>query len=122
MKGKIIYVRLSETNYNVRVVTFNCEVKGYQECRFDVKDGEFFKVLRKIGEKGRAFRIANERGELGHLLRELVASLWPVNDSITWNKKGKVTAITGYTRGNNDSFVLFCLSCYALLTAVAVIE
>ena len=30
-------------------------VKGYQECRFDIKDGDVFK---EIGEKGRAFRIA----------------------------------------------------------------
>ena len=35
-----------------------------QECRFDVKDGEVFKVLKKIGEKGHAFQIANERGQL----------------------------------------------------------
>ena len=41
------------------IVSFKCIVKGYQECRFDVKDGEVFRVL---GEKGRAFRIANERG------------------------------------------------------------
>ena len=66
------------------IVSFKCMVKGYQECRFDVKDGEVFRVLKKIGEKGRAFRIANERGQLGHLQRELVASLWPVNASITW--------------------------------------
>ena len=57
------------------IVSFKCIVKGYQECRFDVKDGEVFRVLKKIGEKGRAFRIANERGQLGHLQRELVASL-----------------------------------------------
>ena len=44
------------------IVSFKCIVKGYQECRFDVKDGEVFRVLKKIGEKGRAFRIANERG------------------------------------------------------------
>ena len=44
------------------IVSFKCMVKGYQECRFDVKDGEVFRVLKKIGEKGRAFRIANERG------------------------------------------------------------
>ena len=57
------------------IVHFKC-VKGYQQCRFDVKlDGEVFKVLKKIGEKGRAFRIANERGQLGHLQRELIASL-----------------------------------------------
>ena len=66
------------------IVSFKCIVKGYQECRFDVKDGEVFRVLKKIGEKGRAFRIANERGQLGHLQRELVASLWPVNASRTW--------------------------------------
>ena len=65
------------------IVSFKCIVKGYQECRFDVKDGEVFRVLKKIGEKGRAFRIANERGQLGHLQRELVAFLWPVNASIT---------------------------------------
>ena len=41
------------------IVSFKCVVKGNQECRFDVKDGEVFKVLKKIGEKGRAFRIAN---------------------------------------------------------------
>ena len=53
-------------------------------CRFDVKEGEEFKVLKKIGEKGCAFRVVNKRGQLGHLQRELVASLWPVNASITW--------------------------------------
>ena len=58
-------------------------VKGYKECHFDVKEGEKFKVLKKIGEKGRTFRVVNERGQLGHLQRELVASLWPVNASIT---------------------------------------
>ena len=57
------------------VVSFKCVVKGYQECRFDVKEGEEFKVLKKIGEKGRAFRVVNECGELGHLQRELVCEL-----------------------------------------------
>ena len=47
------------------IVSFKCVVKGYLECRFDVKDGEVFKVLKKTGGKGRAFRIANERGQLG---------------------------------------------------------
>ena len=55
------------------IVSFKCVVKGSQECRFDFKDGEFFKVLKKIGEKGHAFRIANERRQLGHgLQRELI--------------------------------------------------
>lgn len=65
------------------IVSFKCVAKGYQECRFDVKDGKVFKALKKIGEKGHAFRIANERGQLGHLQRELVASLWSVNAWIT---------------------------------------
>ena len=49
------------------VVSFKCVVKGYQECRFDVKEGEDFKVLKKIVEKGRASMRVNERGQLGHL-------------------------------------------------------
>ena len=65
-------------------VNVKCVVKGYQECRFDVKEGEEFKVSKKIGDKGRAFRVENERGQFGHLQRELVAALWPVNASITW--------------------------------------
>ena len=68
----------------MRVVNVKCVVKGYQECRFDVKEGEEFKVSKKIGEKGRAFRVENQRGQLGHHQRELVAALWPVNASITW--------------------------------------
>ena len=78
-------------------LTFKCVVKGYQGCRFDIKDGEVFKVLKKIREiDGRAFRVANERGQLDHLQRELVASLWPVNASITCNSKGKGTTISEY--------------------------
>ena len=44
------------------VVSFKCVVKGYQECRFDVKEGEEFKALKKIVEKGRAFLVVNESG------------------------------------------------------------
>jgi len=55
------------------VVSFKCVVNGHQECRFDAKQGEEFKVLKYIGEKGSAFRVVNERGQLGHLQRELVA-------------------------------------------------
>ena len=36
------------------VISYKCVVKGYQDCRFDVKEGEDFKVL--ISKKGRAFR------------------------------------------------------------------
>ena len=37
------------------VVNVKCVVKGYQECRFGVKEGEEFKVSKKTGEKGCAF-------------------------------------------------------------------
>ena len=55
-------------------------VKGYQECRSnvgDVEDNEKFKVSKKIGEKGHAFRVVNERGQLGHIQHELVLALCP---------------------------------------------
>ena len=42
------------------IVNFKCVVKGYEEYLFDVNDDEVFK-------KGCAFRIGNERGQLGHL-------------------------------------------------------
>ena len=45
------------------VVNVKCVVKGYQEWLFDVKEGEEFKVSKKIGEKGRAFRVLNELGQ-----------------------------------------------------------
>lgn len=48
-----------------------------------MKDDENFDVLKKIGLKGRAFRIVNEGGQLDHLQ----SSLWPVNSSITWQVK-----------------------------------
>ena len=45
------------------MVSFKCVVKGYQDCHFDVKEGEDFQVVRKISEKGRAFRIVNKSGQ-----------------------------------------------------------
>ena len=65
------------------VVNVKWVVKGYQDCRFDVKVGEEFKVSKKIGENFRTFLVENERGQLGHLQRELVAALWPFNALIT---------------------------------------
>ena len=63
-------------------VSFKCIVSSYQDCRFDMKEGGGFKVLKKIGEKCCAFRIINEHGQVGHLQHELVTSLWPVNASV----------------------------------------
>ena len=44
-----------------------------------MKEGEEFKISKKVGEKGCALCVFNERGQLVHLQCELVASLWPVN-------------------------------------------
>ena len=54
----------------LRVVNVKSVVKGYQECRFDVKEGEEFKVSKKIGEKGCALRVENEPGQFSHLQHE----------------------------------------------------
>jgi len=37
--------------------------KGYQEYRFDLKEGEEFKVLKTIGKKGRAFQVVKQHGQ-----------------------------------------------------------
>lgn len=57
-------------------VIISCVVKGYQECLFDVDIGEEFEIKSKIGSQGRAFKLCDKRGQLGHLQRELVAPLW----------------------------------------------
>ena len=53
------------------VVSSKCVVKGYQDCRFDVKEGEdqiFKENKRAVARKGvPVFRIINERGQLDHL-------------------------------------------------------
>lgn len=67
---------LSKQNSEEVKVIIRCVVKGYQECLFDVDIGEEFEIKRKIGSKGRAFKLCNNRGQLGHLQRELLAPLW----------------------------------------------
>ena len=53
------------------VASFKCVVKGYQDCRFDVKEGEdqSFKENKGAGARKavQVFRIVNERGQLDHL-------------------------------------------------------
>ena len=44
--------------------------------------GQEFEASKKLGPKGKAFRVCNSRGQLGHLRRELVYVLWPLQDSI----------------------------------------
>lgn len=69
---------LSKQNSKEVNVILCCVVKGYQECLFDVDIEEEFEIKSKIGSKGRAFKLCNNRGQLGHLQRELVAPLWPL--------------------------------------------
>ena len=57
-------------------VEIHSEAKGYHECPFQVEMGEQFVVMQKFGNKGRAFKISNDRGQLGHLERDLVDLLW----------------------------------------------
>ena len=38
------------------IVSFKWVVKGYQECHFDIKDGEAFKALKKIGDNNFGIR------------------------------------------------------------------
>jgi len=37
---------------------------------------------KKRGERGNAFKVTNQRGQLGHLQAELVSPLWPLNAEI----------------------------------------
>ena len=67
---------LSKQNSEEVRVIISCVVKGYQECLFDVDIGEEYEIKSKIGSKGRAFKLCDKRGQLGHLQRELVAPLW----------------------------------------------
>ena len=74
----IDYYRKSLINNSVR-----CVVKGYHECPFEVNVGEIFYAFKKRGERGNAFRVTNDRGQLGHLQIELVGPLWPLHKEIT---------------------------------------
>ena len=52
-------------------------VKGYQECCFTVDLVEELSIFKKIGSKGREFKVTNTRGQLGHL--EQVNKKWIPN-------------------------------------------
>ena len=66
----------------VAIVIF-CVVKGYHQCPFHVNEGEIFSVRKKRGERGNAFKVLNDRGQLGHLQSELVSPLWPLQTDIS---------------------------------------
>ena len=75
----------SDKEHSSIEIGIRCVAKGYQECQFQVKTGETFNVVKKVGDKGRAFKIIDtKRGQLGLLQRELVPVLWPVTSNISW--------------------------------------
>ena len=72
----VLCLVLQSISTHVNEVVGSCGVfcNRSQECLFDVNIEE--EVKSKIGLKGRAFKICNNRGQLGHLQRKLVAPLW----------------------------------------------
>lgn len=61
---------------------FEAILKGYHECHFSVSNGDQFEISRKIGEKGQAFEVLSDDGQLGHLQKELVPILWNLDRSV----------------------------------------
>ena len=57
------------------LLNVRCSVKGYHLCRFEVNVGEVFTANKTRGERGNAFKVVNNRGQLGHLQSELVDPL-----------------------------------------------
>ena len=53
-------------------------VKGYHECPFEVELGDKFSLNRKRGDRGKALKVIDGRGQLGHIQKELVGPLWPI--------------------------------------------
>ena len=50
-------------------------MKGYHERPFGVEIDERFVAQKKRGDRGNALKVIDDRGQLGHLQRELVAAL-----------------------------------------------
>ena len=57
-------------------------VKGYHECPFAVEVGKRFVTQKKRVDRGNALKVIDDRGQLGHLQRELVSPLWPLKNEI----------------------------------------
>ena len=65
-----------------KTLVVKCLVKGYHACDLTIEVGEEFVAKKKRGERGKAFKVTNQRGQLGHLQAELVSPLWPLNAEI----------------------------------------
>ena len=68
----------------VKLTILEAVLKGYHECSFAVRVGDKFVVKQKRGDRGPARRVDDDRGQLGHLQRDLVTVLcYIVNESIS---------------------------------------
>ena len=68
---------------DVKLTILEAVVKDYHECSFDVRVGGKFVVKQKRGDRGPALRVIDDdRGQLGHLQRELVTALWPLTEKV----------------------------------------
>ena len=74
----------TEEREDTACIEITCSVKGYQECNITVDVGEEFFIFKKIGSKGRAFKVTNTKGQLGHLEWTLVSPLWPFKAGMKW--------------------------------------
>jgi len=71
------------SNMSRAILTINqVTVKGYHECPFAVEVGERFIAQKKRGDRGNALKVIDDRGQLGHLQRELLSLLWPLKNEI----------------------------------------
>ena len=67
----------------VKLTILEAVVKGYHECSFAVRVGDKFVVKQKRGDRGPPLRVTDDdRGQLGHLQRDLVTVLWPLTEKV----------------------------------------
>ena len=50
-----------ETREDTAGIEISCSVEGYQKCRFNINVGEEFLIYKKIGSRGRAFKVTSTR-------------------------------------------------------------
>ena len=55
------------SNQGLTELSIFCVVKGYHEYTFEVNVGETFLASKKRVERGNAFKVTIDRGQLGHL-------------------------------------------------------
>ena len=69
---------MSSEESRVKYLEIKAVSKGLHECLFraKIKEGDQLVLERKVGERGQAFKIMHEKGQIGHLQQELVSILW----------------------------------------------